>query len=272
LERPYFSIILPTYNAGLTIQASVKSILSQSFKDFELLIIDGLSTDNTLALAPAVASDDTRLKCFSEADEGIYDAMNKGIDRAKGKWIYFIGADDSLLNSDVLQNVADYITANNQGMVFYGNVLISGDTNWAYDGQIYDGSFTLNKLIQRNICHQAIFYNLDFIRNGIGFFNKKYVICADWDFNLRCWSKSSFIFMGLIIAQFNAGGESTLTFEDLEFSNDLIPNLLSYFKISPFNEIVNQPDFPQAGKLLVFQKRNSYPRYILDRIKKKIIQ
>jgi glycosyltransferase involved in cell wall biosynthesis len=267
----FFSIILPTYNAGSTIEAALDSILSQTFRDFELIIIDGLSSDNTLVIASLYTTKDPRIKISSEADEGIYDAMNKGIQRANGEWIYFIGADDGLHNMDCLQKVYEFITAKNSGKVFYGNALISGDTNWAYDGQIYDGAFDLEKLIEKNICHQAIFYNLDFIKTEVGIFNKKYPICADWDFNLRCWSKSAFIFMDLIVAQFNAGGESTVTSEDMAFSEDLIPNILTYFKISPFNEIVNRQRFPQYGKVLDLQKQKSYPHYLFDRIRKKII-
>lgn len=268
---PFFSIILPTYNAGSTIEAALDSIVSQTFRDFELIIVDGLSSDNTMVLASLQATKTPGIKIICEADEGIYDAMNKGIQKAMGDWIYFIGADDELHSLDCLQKVYEFISAKDSGDIFYGNVLISGDTNWAHDGHIYDGAFNLDKLIERNICHQSIFYNLDFIRKEVGIFNKKYPICADWDFNLRCWSKSEFVFMDIIIAQFNAGGESTITSEDTVFSEELIPNILSYFKISPFHPIVNYSQFPQYGKLLDLQKRKNYPLYLFDRIRKKII-
>ena len=206
---PFFSIILPTHNSGSTLKIALDSIMSQSFKDFELIIIDGLSSDNTSQIAGNSKIAEDRIKFISEADEGIYDAMNKGIRHSTGQWIYFIGSDDSLYHPDVLQKVQEEIAQNRNGRIFYGNVVISGDTNWASDGDVYDGVFDLNKIMSKNICHQSIFYNTEFINCEIGSFNKKYTICADWDFNLKCWSKTGFIFMDLIVANFNAGGEST---------------------------------------------------------------
>jgi glycosyltransferase involved in cell wall biosynthesis len=267
----FFSIILPTHNSGSTLKTALDSILSQSFIEFELIIIDGLSSDNTSQIVRDHTIGDDRIKYISEGDEGIYDAMNKGIRQATGDWIYFLGSDDSLNNPDVLGKVYESITQNTIGKVFYGNVIISGDTNWACDGDIYDGVFDLDKLMAKNVSHQSVFYNADFIKKEIGFFNKKYTICADWDFNLKCWSKAEFIFMDLIIANFNAGGESTKYREDKSFTDDLIPNILAYFNISPFNFMVNRPQFPQYGKLLDMQKRINYPHYVLDRIRKKMI-
>jgi glycosyltransferase involved in cell wall biosynthesis len=268
---PFISIILPTHNSGSTLKIALDSIISQTFRDFELIIIDGLSSDNTSQVAGSFTIVDNRIKFISEADEGIYDAMNKGIRQSAGQWIYFIGSDDSLYNAEVLQKVHDNIDTGQKGMVFYGNVVISGDTNWACDGDVYDGVFDLNKLMKKNICHQSVFYNTDFLKREIGAFNTKYTICADWDFNLKCWSKTRFIFMDLIVADFNAGGESTKSREDEDFTEDFLPNILSYFNISPFNAMVNTTQFPQYGKLLNMQKKLSYPHYILDRIKKKMI-
>jgi glycosyltransferase involved in cell wall biosynthesis len=269
---PFFSIILPTHNSGSTLKIALNSVFSQSFRDFELIIIDGLSSDNTSQIVGNSKIAEDRIKFISEADEGIYDAMNKGIRHSTGQWIYFIGSDDSLYSPDVLQKVQEEITQNRNGRVFYGDVVILGDTNWAFHGEVYDGRFNFQKLINKNICHQSVFYNLEFVRKEIGIFNKKYPICADWDFNFRCWSKTEFIYMDLKVANFCAGGESTKFREDINFTEDLVPNILSYFKISPFNSLVNHSLFPQYGRLLEMQKKKSYPHYVFDRIKKKITQ
>jgi glycosyltransferase involved in cell wall biosynthesis len=266
----FFSIILPTYNSGSTLKIALDSILSQSFRDLELIIIDGESSDNTSQIVGNYTISDDRVKYISEADEGIYDAMNKGIQQATGQWIYFIGSDDSLFDREVLKTVFEFVHLHNLGKVFYGNVVISGDTNWAYDGEVYDGHFDIQKLLKKNICHQSVFYNTDFIKKEIGLYNKKYTICADWDFNLRCWARTEFFYTDLKIANFNAGGESTKYTEDVDFTNDFVPNILSYFKISPFNNLVNYSTFPQSGKLMEMQKKRSYPHYIFDRIRKKM--
>jgi glycosyltransferase involved in cell wall biosynthesis len=268
---PFFSIILPTYNSGSTLKVALDSILSQSFRDLELVIIDGLSTDNTAQIVNDYAVSDQRIKFLSSADEGIYDAMNKGIQLAISQWIYFIGSDDTLHDKDVLKAVFAFINQHSNAKVFYGSVVISGNTNWAHDGEVYDGLFDIQKLTTKNISHQSLFYNTDFIKKEIGLYNKKYTLCADWDFNLRCWSRTEFIYMDLKVAYFNAGGESTKYTKDADFIKDLVPNILSYFNISPFDDLVNHPKFPQSGKLMEMQKKKNYFHYVFDRIKKKMI-
>jgi len=272
LNPPFFTIVLPTYNSASKIGTALDSALCQSYGELELIVVDGLSSDNTPHVIGDYAAKDSRIKYISEPDEGIYDAMNKGITQATGQWIYFMGSDDSLYQPDVLKTVYESIIQQNHGKVYYGDVVISGDTNWAYNGEVYDGRFNFQKLIKKNICHQSVFYNLDFIKSEIGLFNKKYTICADWDFNFRCWSKTEFIYMDLKVANFSAGGESTKYREDSSFTEDMVPNILSYFNISPFDSLVNHPLFPQYGKLLEMQKKKSYPHYVFDRIKKKMTQ
>ena len=76
--RPVFSIIIPTYDSGNLIATAIESILKQTYRDFEVLIIDGLSSDRTLDVCNSF--NDDRIKILSEKDAGIYDAMNKGIE------------------------------------------------------------------------------------------------------------------------------------------------------------------------------------------------
>src|ERR1700722_16529958 len=97
------SIIIPTYNSQNTILTALQSIVKQSFDDFEIIIVDGLSNDDTVTIVKNFQDD--RIKIISELDNGIYDAMNKGIDRAKGDWLYFLGSDDRLYNDTVLEDV-----------------------------------------------------------------------------------------------------------------------------------------------------------------------
>ena len=144
---PKISIIIPTYNASKTLSVALESILEQSFNDYEILIIDGLSTDHTVELAKGYQ--DERIKIISEKDSGIYDAMNKGIRLAKGEWLYFLGSDDRLFDKDVLKKVSQWFGQDYD--VLYGNVVFS------ISQRVYDGRFSAQKLIARNICHQAIF-------------------------------------------------------------------------------------------------------------------
>src|SRR4249920_3431468 len=102
--NPFFSIIIPTYNSESSLNKTLDSILSQTFTDFEIILTDGVSKDDTIAIAESY--NDSRLKIHSEPDKGVYDAMNKGMSLATGKWLYFIGSDDYLYNDEVLQTIS----------------------------------------------------------------------------------------------------------------------------------------------------------------------
>ena len=205
---PFFSIIIPSFNAENTILTALESILQQTFKNFEIRIVDGLSTDKTLEIIRGI--EDNRIIVHSDKDKGIYDAMNKGIHYAQGEWLYFIGSDDYLYSDDVLQIIANKIkkTKNN---VIYGNVLIKGNTGWASEGKVYNGKYSFQKLLKSNICHQSMFYRRSFILKNQLEYDLKYPISSDYDFNIACRLRSKFTFINTIVAVFNAGGISTGT-------------------------------------------------------------
>jgi len=172
---PKVSIITSTFNAAATIEKCLNSILFQSWTDREYLIIDGGSTDGTPELLKKY--EESIDYWLIEPDEGVYDALNKGIALARGEWIYFIGADDYLIDSEVLQRVFE---KDPSGLMIYGNVYFN------VQGNIYSGKFSRCKLVTRNICHQAIFYNKRLFEM-FGRFDKRYRVLADWIFNLKCF-------------------------------------------------------------------------------------
>lgn len=194
-----FSIIIPTYNSAKTIKACLSSILDQQLGDFEILIVDGLSTDETLSIAQSF--NDQRIKIISEKDKGIYDAMNKGVDLAKGKWFYFLGSDDSLQNPNVLNEVKPAIDTNPKSLFLYGDVLTSANYVQRYKDHTYQ------KLINLNICHQAIFYHHTLFEQYR--YDLKYTICADWDLNLKVFrQKNNPIYLNKVIANYSLDGAS----------------------------------------------------------------
>ncbi|HTN20029.1 MAG TPA: glycosyltransferase family 2 protein [Pelobium sp.] len=210
MDNPLFTIIIPTYNSEKFIATSLTSIITQKCKSFEVLIVDGLSRDDTIKIASSF--EDDRIKVFSEKDKGIYDAMNKGIRYAKGQWLYFLGSDDTLFDKDVLNEVRKNIQANKDAKIFYGNVKLKGDAGWAKDGHIYDGFFSIHRIITRNICHQSIFYHKT-VFDRMGMYNLEYKICADHDFNIRASRVFKYRFIDIIVANFTGGGKSSSTDE-----------------------------------------------------------
>ncbi len=207
MNRPKISIITPTYNASATIERVLSSVANQSYEQIEHLIIDGCSTDDTLAIVDGYRQKCPHIRVVSEKDAGIYDAMNKGIDLCSGDWIYFLGSDDLLFSDTIFGELNDegHLSTDR---VIYGNVLILGDTSWATDGARYDGPFDLEKLFRKNICHQAILYPAA-VMHKVGYFNKKYFIAADWEYNIRCAAAGELVYVDKIIAKFTGGGKSS---------------------------------------------------------------
>jgi glycosyltransferase involved in cell wall biosynthesis len=196
-HTPKISIIIPTFNAAKTLAATLESIINQTFRDFEVLIIDGLSTDDTVMIAKNYT--DSRIKIISEKDKGIYDAMNKGIDKAAGEWLYFLGSDDTLFSPTALENIfTKYDLATTK--IVYGNV------QFKLSKAIYDGKFSYFRLYDKNICHQAIFYRKEVFKQ-VGNYQLQYKALADWVLNMKCFSlKIPKLYVNEIVAIYNEDG------------------------------------------------------------------
>lgn len=100
------SVIVPVYNTEQYLPRCIESILSQSFTDFELLLIDDGSTDGSGKICDAYAEKDNRIRVFHKENGGVSSARNMGLDEAKGEWVYFVDSDDELLH-DGLQVLFD---------------------------------------------------------------------------------------------------------------------------------------------------------------------
>ncbi|NND62539.1 MAG: glycosyltransferase [Flavobacteriaceae bacterium] len=264
------SVIIPTFNSYKTFSILLDSIAQQIHKNVEVIVMDGMSRDNTIEIAEAYKSQIPGLKIFREKDNGIYDAMNKAMDKASGEWIIFLGSDDKFHSNEVLETLSETLKSS-RAHVVYGNAKISGDTGWAKDGDIYDGKFDLPKLLNRNICHQAMFYRRSFIRAEIGTFNTDYKKSSDWDFNLRCWAKEPFEYVDLVISDFAAGGFSTHS-NDTRIVDDFVTNVMRYFNIGLFHPLINRPTFIFYPKVVEKQKKEAPLRYKIQQLKRKLFK
>jgi glycosyltransferase involved in cell wall biosynthesis len=200
MTAPQFSIVVPTFNAAETLRACLDSVAAQTCADFEVLLVDGGSTDGTVDIANSFAPTlGTRLVIHSGPDQGPYDAMNRGVDMSTGHWLLFLGADDTLAGADTLEQVAEFIRNHDHSDLVYGDSLMAS-TGWRHAG-----AFDLDRLLfEANICHQSIFYRRELFA-GIGPYNLRYRLWADWDFNIRCFSNPALVirYMDLVIANYN---------------------------------------------------------------------
>ena len=213
MNPPLISVITPTFNSGAKIAATVASVLSQREGLYEFLVIDGGSADDTLAHLRARGS---ALRYLSEPDQGIYDAMNKGIRLTSGEFLYFLGAGDRLLPGVLEAVAAEIRKLSCQGQTSRPTLLY-GNVDWSSYSRPYDGRFNRFKLLRRNICHQAIFYQRS-VFERLGFYNTKYRSLADWEFNIRCFNDQGIHkrYVPLRIADYEGGGNSNTT-PDLAF-------------------------------------------------------
>ena len=125
MVSPKISIIVPVYNAEKYLHRCIDSILTQTFSDFELLLIDDGSTDKSGQLCNEYASKDNRVKVFHKQNGGVSSARNLGLDNAKGEWIAFVDSDDSVMNT----YLSELISSNDVDLVVSGVRFINGNTS-----------------------------------------------------------------------------------------------------------------------------------------------
>ncbi|WP_288352573.1 glycosyltransferase family 2 protein [uncultured Bacteroides sp.] len=200
---PTVSIIIATFNAEKTLKIALNSVLNQTFQDWECVIIDGMSKDGTMRIVKEYASKDARFRYISEADKGIFDAFNKGWKIAQGKWIYYLGADDTLDKFAFEKIHIDKIVDSD---VIYGNILITFSNNQKAIRKSQSPSTLRYKMFA---CHQSILVKRSMIEKVNGF-NIAYNTCADFDMMQRIFLlKAKFKYVNVCIANFSYTGISS---------------------------------------------------------------
>lgn len=166
--RPFFSIVTINFNGGHFIEQTIQSILNQNFKDFEYIVIDGGSTDNSVDIIKKYESQITHW--VSEPDNGAADALNKGFKLAKGEYIYYLNSDD-LLCKDALEFVQKYIQNKPGYDVYYGHGYIKRGSlkypvysslwsiKWAANGNTR--VFQQSHFIKNSVFQKTIGFNLE---------------------------------------------------------------------------------------------------------------
>jgi glycosyltransferase involved in cell wall biosynthesis len=238
-EDILISIIIATYNAGRYIKECLLSIATQEFKKIEIVIVDGGSIDNTLSIVKEFSN--RNIKWISESDKGIYDALNKGVKMAKGKWLYFIGTDDRLLPgfSEMASKLKD------ENTVYYGNtepIYHSGDKP-SYELLI--GKFNNYRLAKYCVNHQAVIYPAKvFLKYR---YDLKYPVFADYALNLKVWG-------------------------DKNFKKNFYPVTIARYNMTGFSSKINDVQFKKDKRLLIRESMGwgMYARYMLKRFKKKL--
>lgn len=186
---PVFSIITVTYNAGQWLERTLLSVLNQSYPAIEYIIIDGASTDETVEIIERYASG---IACWvSEPDKGLYDAMNKGLERATGDYVWFLNAGDTLHTADTVQKIATSLKKKvSLPDVIYGETMIVdaggrslGMRRLKAPRRLTWKSFRMGMLV----CHQSFIPK----RAIAPPYDTAYRLTADYDWCIRCLKQAA---------------------------------------------------------------------------------
>ncbi len=210
-DRQVLSVITVCYNAGPSIKRTIESVLAQDFKDFEYLVKDGGSTDDTLLIVSSYKdrfeSEGISFKLISEKDEGIYDAMNKAVRASNGKWINFMNAGDCFYSKEVLSDIFKKSNYVNDG-ILYGDAI-----EYEY-GHYYKFRKSFKNIESTMpFSHQSAFVNRELLIRYP--FKLEYPIGADYDFLLSMYKKGyHFKDTGVIVCIITKDGVSSLKLYD----------------------------------------------------------
>lgn len=202
-----FTVITVCRNAVNEIRETVESVLNQTYPHIEYVIIDGASGDGTLAVLEEYA-DRGNVRIYSEKDNGIYNAMNRGIARASGDYLFFLNAGDTFYNDSVLESIYPYMKDNTEA-IYYGKVcLVFADGSKSIeDFSQWEGSLQKKLLDGLMPCHQSIFAPRKLLTDH--YFRETYKIRADYEWLVYTVSKGSVCRnMPVVISDYNTSGVS----------------------------------------------------------------
>ena len=185
IKSPLISVITVTYNASGVIDRTLQSVANQEFQDYEHLIIDGASSDNTLKQVANFKND--KIRIISEPDKGLYDAMNKGLKEASGDYVIFLNAGDKFHNTHTLSL---YARGSDKDMdIIYGDtVVVNNEGNMISKRHLNAPESLSFKSFSKGmlICHQAFMVK----RSLAPLYNLNYRFSADFDWCIRCIKKT----------------------------------------------------------------------------------
>ena len=198
MNKPFFSIIVVCLNAQETVAKTIESVLQQDFEDYEIVVKDGMSKDDTLKCVPQ----SEKIKVYEKPDKSIYDAMNQGIEYANGRYVCFLNCGDVFKTADVLKNIYDTAKCASEESVIYGN--------YSRKGVLFKQPSKISPfyLYRTPLCHQTMFIAKRLFEIN-GLYNTEYKILADYEHTLcDYFKKAEFVYCNCIVCDYMGEGVS----------------------------------------------------------------
>jgi glycosyltransferase len=201
------SVVTASFNSEATIGYTIESFLKQTHADKEMLVIDGVSRDETLKVVESFASPDVRV--LSEPDKGVYDAMNKGFHRFSGDAIGFLNSDDTFHDANVLSDIAAGLA---DADIVYGDLNMVTDHQTKRLTRVWrGGTFRRNVFKLGWVPPHPSFYMRRQVAENVGDYDLSYITTADYDYMLRALELNDFRirYLPRVFVDFQIGGIST---------------------------------------------------------------
>ncbi len=211
-EQLLFSIVTPSFNSEKTIKKTIESVLNQSYPNYEYIIVDGGSKDNTVKIIESyIPLFGGKLRYVSEKDKGIYDAMNKGIDMARGEVVGIINSDDYYEN-DCLETVEKYYDPAKKYQVIYGALRF-----FDRKGEEIEISIIKHNYQKKMIFHPSMFVSTSIYRDLFKY-STEYQYSSDLEFRYKLALNDEISYMPVyrVLSNFAIGGGSYSTRAKLE--------------------------------------------------------
>lgn len=227
-KNKFITVVTVVYNSDELIEQTIGSVLEQTYKYIEYIIIDGESSDKTLSIINRYKDEIDII--VSEPDKGVYDAMNKAIGLCSGEYINFLNAGDTYISPGILSNVVKSIENNNKPALLYG-----------YASMVYNGKKLLigkPDIQKMKICHQAAFYKSN-LHYTYGLYDLHYEIIADREFFTKVYLGGENIkFINEVYINYLYDGithrypfkriKEELSMENIHYKNRYIINVTKY--------------------------------------------
>ena len=241
------SIVTVSYNSEKTIEKTLKSVLNQTFTKYEYILVDGNSTDNTNKIIQSYRCEFENKGIdfihLVEKDDGIYDAMNKGIKLSNGRWINFMNSDDTFSDNRVLEKL--FSSEFKDVDVIYGN-----------ENRVNKKSQVINKA-NRDIkelekvmfmCHQSTFVKTELLKKNN--FDTKYKICSDYDNLLKLYlSGKKFKYIDLTVCNYSVEGTSNMNYYNTALEN---------YEIRKKYQLINMCELEMKARSLFFKFKHRW--------------
>ena len=254
------SIITINRNNAIGLEKTLRSVASQTYREFEYLVIDGASTDNSVEVIKSHESEFTHLRWVSEPDKGIYNAMNKGLRMASGEYVQILNSGDELASADVVEKMLKALCEKGNPEILYGNMIKAFvDGRRVRDRGFAGEAPTMYGFIRGTLNHDPVYIRRSLF-DKFGYYREDLPITADWR-----WYVEAIPFAGVVpryvdidVTIFDMNGISETQIERREKERDeelqrILP--IGVYKDYHIEQVRRLQRHPLAYKLFYFVER-----------------